>query len=474
MELPRPLTENEVVFVQSFTSTAERLAKSRGVYDEFDIYSIAAEAGIEIRDLPKEGILIQAIWVSFLSVLRAHLPKSELKYQSLPAFLETYNGQFDDCSPAEMQNLMDTANWMNILFRFIPAKKNKGLAIAIIPKLIEGWLTKYVTGSGQKRSTADRVKIFETEGQVKPNQRGKIKPSSARHSHTPAVSSSSNAAGKPPKSRIVKKEPPIYIKRKKLPSAAPASIPMVMDGQYPDTMYSHHHSSLGLQLPNSHSASAIHDFTDTDHESSEDISHRTADEPDAYEFDFESTDTFFNRYEEAMMLTNPESAAPIMSMEECPSIDDDDIDFAEVLRLIRDPSTPNLNLRASNSAASLTKGASPRTRNGFISPNQSYAAVGSPAANNNMQAQAQGHLQRVNSNFNSSSNFSTTMMPTLKRSLSATQSVTFQTPQQDALPSTRTMTGDDTDSDDDGDEMHMNIADEGYAQFISPSKAMIM
>lgn len=165
MELPRLLNEKEAELVEAFTTAAERIAESTGVV-VFDINAISTEAGIELRHLPKAGILIQAIWVSFLNVLRSHLPKSELKYKSLPDFLKSYRGQFDDCSPTEMQNLMDTANWMNILARFIPAKKNKGFFMAVVPKLIEGWMTNYVTGSGQKRTTADRVKIFETEGGI--------------------------------------------------------------------------------------------------------------------------------------------------------------------------------------------------------------------------------------------------------------------------------------------------------------------
>lgn len=43
----------------------------------------------------------------------------------------------------------------------------------IVPKLIEGWEAKYITGSGQKDTTISRVKIFEHEGNVKPNTRTK-------------------------------------------------------------------------------------------------------------------------------------------------------------------------------------------------------------------------------------------------------------------------------------------------------------
>lgn len=61
---------------------------------------------------------------------------------------------------------------MKEAFKYLPARKNKGLAVQIIPKLVEGWNAKYVTGSGQTRATADRVFIFETEGGVTPAHRG--------------------------------------------------------------------------------------------------------------------------------------------------------------------------------------------------------------------------------------------------------------------------------------------------------------
>jgi len=55
----------------------------------------------------------------------------------------------------------------------VPPKKNKGLAIQVIPKLVEGYSAKYITGSGQTHATADRVHIYEIEGCVRPFLRGK-------------------------------------------------------------------------------------------------------------------------------------------------------------------------------------------------------------------------------------------------------------------------------------------------------------
>ena len=62
---------------------------------------------------------------------------------------------------------------MCTFFNYIPAKKNKGLILQVIPKLVEGSSAKYITGSGQTQATKDRVLIYELEGGVKPFHRGR-------------------------------------------------------------------------------------------------------------------------------------------------------------------------------------------------------------------------------------------------------------------------------------------------------------
>lgn len=135
-------------------------------------YSIADKAGLNLHVYSKDGAVLQAIWVHFLMKLKSVTPFESLKYQSLDEFLSQYP-EFSVKDDEEQINLWHTANWMFELFKFIPAYKNKGLTIMIVPKLIEGWEAKYITGSGQKEVTANRVKIFENEGNVKPNTRGK-------------------------------------------------------------------------------------------------------------------------------------------------------------------------------------------------------------------------------------------------------------------------------------------------------------
>jgi len=44
--------------------------------------------------------------------------------------------------------------------------------MAVVPKIVEGLQARYVTGSGQTAATADRVLIFEREGECSPFNRG--------------------------------------------------------------------------------------------------------------------------------------------------------------------------------------------------------------------------------------------------------------------------------------------------------------
>lgn len=136
-------------------------------------FEVARRSGIDLSMYHKEGGFIQALWVIYLASLKCILEETEYKYQTLESFLASYAGAFDKVDNKEKIKLFHTANWMAIMFKLIPARKNKGLAINVVPKLVEGWQVKYVTGSGQKPATALRVLIFQTEGHVKPFHRGR-------------------------------------------------------------------------------------------------------------------------------------------------------------------------------------------------------------------------------------------------------------------------------------------------------------
>ena len=170
----KDFTSEEWRAIQKYSAAAEQVASKKGGInsEEWNMASLAETADIDIVTYPKESLMMHALWVIFFSHLRRLNPPSELKYQSVSSFLETYGGKFNDHPNDDQRLLCETANWMNEMFKYLSARKNKGLAIQMIPKLVEGWHAKYVTGSGQTKATADRVFIFEKEGGVQPAHRG--------------------------------------------------------------------------------------------------------------------------------------------------------------------------------------------------------------------------------------------------------------------------------------------------------------
>ena len=87
----------------------------------------------------KEEALVTALYVCILDTLRSRLVNETLKYPTVGDFMAAYGDQFQGESHDEKQKLWQHANWSFILFKIIPAKTNKVLAMDVIPKLLEGW-----------------------------------------------------------------------------------------------------------------------------------------------------------------------------------------------------------------------------------------------------------------------------------------------------------------------------------------------
>jgi len=172
------LTDVEKESLKKFADEAARLAAS----GEVDVTDFAAgtwtmDVLVQTTDIPlrayaKESLFSVALWVLFYATTREHYPPEKLKFQRVDAFLDAYGGYFNAMDPIVQEQLKDEANWFNVANALLPPQSNKGLAIQVVPRLIEGWHAKYVTGSGQTQATADRVLIFQTEGQVRPSHRG--------------------------------------------------------------------------------------------------------------------------------------------------------------------------------------------------------------------------------------------------------------------------------------------------------------
>jgi len=163
--------------LQTFRAAAQMRAMDRGispVEHDWNLMSVADDAGINLFQYSRDGELINNIWVCFLSVMREYLPSGSLKYLTMDAFLAAYP-LFSQYTLEEQKNLWQEANWMAVLFTMIPAEKNKGLVLQVIPHLIEGPHVKYITGSGQTEATASRVMIYEREGNIIVNHRAALR-----------------------------------------------------------------------------------------------------------------------------------------------------------------------------------------------------------------------------------------------------------------------------------------------------------
>jgi len=136
---------------------------------------LATCIGLDLGNVHKDGTLLCALWYVILEAIKKIIKVRDMKFPTLDSFLTAYEDRFSSEPEPEKIVLWQTANWMSLLFKMITARKNKGLAMQVIPKVCEGWDAKYITGSGQTKATANRVHVFETEGSVKPNERGRAR-----------------------------------------------------------------------------------------------------------------------------------------------------------------------------------------------------------------------------------------------------------------------------------------------------------
>jgi hypothetical protein len=101
------------------------------------INEIISTANSRIAVLSKEvnPALTHAVIAVVLYLLSNILSNEHVKYKTQEEMMAKYP-TFSDHPETEKQNLFLTANWMNILFRLLPARKNKGIAMDIIPKFV--------------------------------------------------------------------------------------------------------------------------------------------------------------------------------------------------------------------------------------------------------------------------------------------------------------------------------------------------
>ena len=86
-----------------------------------------------------EDALINSFYICILDMLKSKLTTEDFKYSQIEDFMSVYGEQFAKESNREKNLLWQTANWMFILFKIVPANKSTGLAMEVVPKLLEGW-----------------------------------------------------------------------------------------------------------------------------------------------------------------------------------------------------------------------------------------------------------------------------------------------------------------------------------------------
>ena len=111
------------------------------------IADILATASSRFAVLVKEVTpsITHAVVAVVLYLLSNIFTNDHVKYKTQEDMLAAYP-TFTDRSETDKQNLYLTANWMNILFRMIPARKNKGIAMDIIPKFVGKCLSIFSQG----------------------------------------------------------------------------------------------------------------------------------------------------------------------------------------------------------------------------------------------------------------------------------------------------------------------------------------
>ena len=197
----REYTTQEIAVIELFDKISkEKLSiklSNNGSIDTCQYSNILNDCNISNDLFNKDGLLNHTLWYKYLLNVSEYLNISQYKYQTIESFLKAYPSKYDNLDIIDIECLRKTANLMVILLSMVTPRKNKGLAMTVVPKVIEGINTKYVTGSGQTKATADRVHIFETEGGISAFRRGGRTKSSSkykRQDHDDKVESSSSSS----------------------------------------------------------------------------------------------------------------------------------------------------------------------------------------------------------------------------------------------------------------------------------------
>lgn len=174
LNLRDSLNDFELYSIKSLAYKIELVLSNYNKLDESIIERCFLVAREHLKPFKKTdaGRNAKVILIIF-HMLKSVLPSNyQFKYNDMSRFLQHYEILRSE-SNVEKRMLMEEANWINILANFFPAANNKGIYLESVTKFIEGADVKYITGSGQKPSTARRVALYATECLVQPKKKPK-------------------------------------------------------------------------------------------------------------------------------------------------------------------------------------------------------------------------------------------------------------------------------------------------------------
>jgi hypothetical protein len=168
-------SDEDKLVVQAFVEHIEEWALANKIDLNEKSFQTCIDSAMIFQDVDPvlsnvltEGSILSALWVIFLRVYRMSLlDESIFKYKNIREFLSEYSESLSGVDESHYRNLYYTAQWMALCQKMIPGTRKKTFYMHVIPKLIEGFATKYVTGSGQSTYTSWRVSIFEKESGTK-------------------------------------------------------------------------------------------------------------------------------------------------------------------------------------------------------------------------------------------------------------------------------------------------------------------
>ena len=128
-------------------------------------FATAMRSNWPVREAAQDDERRLVFQAMLLYVLRQYIP---LKYSNTAQFLQAYPAMDRNYPISEVNNLMKTANWFDLLFFTVVPGDNRSWAMNLIIRLCEGreLCGNYVTGRNESEATSNRVLIFNHEGGI--------------------------------------------------------------------------------------------------------------------------------------------------------------------------------------------------------------------------------------------------------------------------------------------------------------------